>query len=222
MRQEHLAVGAFALLSRELAEQGCSPGVLSMATRAADDEVRHAEICRRFAEATLGPSEVPRRFRGLPDVPMHDRATASDRALLHVVEMCCLSETLTGVFFTEMLTRTTDPVAREVVESLLEDKIDHGRLGWAYLAERVAERSASALSTGLPAMIDRTFRGVLEAARRSPADDAHLEAHAYLGLRASADIYRRALRDVILPGFESLALDMTAARALMDERGWLC
>jgi hypothetical protein len=208
MKQEHLAVGAFSLLARELAEVGCSAGVLSMATAAAEDEVRHADVCRRFAVATLGEAAVPERVRGLPKVPMHEGASAADRALFHVVEMCCLSETLTGVYFTEMLARTTDPVARQVVESLLEDEIGHGRLGWAYLAERVAEGTAGALEGALPAMMDRTFRGVFDAAARRAGeeDDVALEAHAHLGLQASAEVYRKAQRDVILPGFEALGV----------------
>jgi len=225
MRQEHLAVGAFALLARELAEQGCDPVVLSLVTRAACDEVRHAEICRRFAVRLLGDGAVPARFKGLPKVPAHAGASAADRALLHVVEMCCLSETLTGVYFTEMLARTTDPVAREAIESLLEDEIDHGRVGWAYLAERARERSAGALASALPAMLDRTFRAVLGAplGRRGARgdDDAALEACAHLGPRAAADVYARALRDVILPGFEQLGVDLAPSRALLRERRWI-
>ncbi|HEY8039697.1 MAG TPA: hypothetical protein VIF15_07880 [Polyangiaceae bacterium] len=222
-RQEHLAVGAFALLARELAEQGCDALVLSLVTRAACDEVRHAEICRRFAVAMLGADDVPARFRGLPGVPMHASAPPPLRVLLHVVEMCCLSETLTGVYFTEMLARTSDPVARAAVESLLEDEIDHGRVGWAYLAERARERQVEGLAEALPAMLDRTFRAVLaprRAATATASDDAALEACAYLGPRASADVYRRALRDVIVPGFETLGIDLAPARARLRERGW--
>ena len=44
---------------------------------------------------------------------------------------------------TEHFARTTDRVAREAIESLLEDEIDHGRVGWAYLAERVRGRSTA-------------------------------------------------------------------------------
>jgi hypothetical protein len=214
MRQEHLAVGAFALLARELAEEGCSSVVLSLVTRAASDEVRHADICRQFAVALLGESEVPARLRGLPRVPMHEGATRPERALYHVVEMCCLSETLTGVFFTEMIARTTDPVAREAVESLLEDEIDHGRVGWAYLAERARERRLGGLAKQLPAMLDRTFSPVLGAvARKRTDDDARLEKFGWLGARAAADVYARTLVDVILPGFEELGVDLGPARA---------
>jgi hypothetical protein len=236
-RQEHLAVGAFSLLARELAGAGCDPVVLALVTRAACDEVRHAAICRRFAVALLGPDAVPGGFRGLPKVPMHPGASAEDRVLFHVVEMCCMSETLTGVYFTEMIARTTDPVAREAVESLLEDEIDHGRVGWAYLAGRARDGALGGLAAALPAMLARTFAPVLDprpvrsgqrarptgdAARvgSSSPDDPRLEACAYLGPRAGADVYRRALRDVILPGFETVGVDLAAARGLVRERAW--
>jgi hypothetical protein len=45
--------------------------------------------------------------------------------------MCCLSETITGVYFTEMVGRATQPTARAALESSLEDEIDHGRIGCA-------------------------------------------------------------------------------------------
>ncbi|MDP9001195.1 MAG: hypothetical protein M3O46_13925 [Myxococcota bacterium] len=218
MRQEHLAVGAFALLVRELAEVGCEPVVLALVARASADEVRHTEVCRRFAVALLGSEAVPRRFRGLPRVPRHVTANAPDRALLHVVEMCCLSETLTGVYFTEMLARTTEPVARIAIESLLEDEIDHGRVGWAYLAARSRERTTHALPQALPDMLQRTFDPVFVAASRARAsekDEEKLETHGYLGPHASAGVYARALRDVILPGFERLGVDIKPLRPLV-------
>jgi hypothetical protein len=220
MRQEHLAVGAFALLARELAEEGCDAVVLSLITRAACDEVRHAEICRQFAVALLGAADVPVRYRGLPKVPMHTAANASARVLFHVVEMCCLSETTTGVYFTEMLARATDPVAREAIESLLEDEIDHGRVGWAYLTQRVAARRIAGLADALPAMLERTLRGVLDGASRAHADDATLERCGYLGARAAAEVYGRALRDVILPGFDTIGVDLRPARKMLAERKW--
>jgi hypothetical protein len=222
MKQEHLAVGAFALLARELAGQGCDSVVLSLVTRASCDEVRHAEICRRFAVALLGPEAVPASFRGLPKVPMHPGAAPEDRVLYHVVEMCCMSETLTGVYFTEMLARTTDAVAREAIESLLEDEIDHGRVGWAYLGARVRDGATRGLAEALPAMLTRTFAGVLGAKEAATGeDDPKLETCGYLGPRAGADVYRRALRDVILPGFEGLGVDLGPARKLVRERRWL-
>ena len=214
MRQEHLAVGAFALLTRELAEQGCDAAVLGLVARASADEVRHAEICRRVAVSMLGEDAVPRAWRGLPKVPPHVESDARTRVLLHVVEMCCLSETLTGVFFTEMHARASHPVARAVVESLLEDEIDHGRVGWAYLAARTRDGTLGGLAEALPSMLDRTFGRALHNVGQVTDDDA-MEAFGYVRDGACGAIFRRALRDVVVPGFEKLGVDLSPARATM-------
>ena len=57
-RQEHLAVGAFALLAAELAADGCEPVVLALAARAASDEVRHAEQAQQRGGIEL-PFPIP-------------------------------------------------------------------------------------------------------------------------------------------------------------------
>ena len=215
MRQEHLAVGAFALMTRELAEVGCEAAVLGLVARASADEVRHAEVCRRMAVIMLGEDRVPHAWRGLPKVPPHVGADARTRALLHMVEMCCLSETLTGVFFTEMHARATNPAARAVVESLLEDEIDHGRVGWAYLAARSQQATLGGLAAALPSMLDRTFGTAIRNLGRVTDDDA-MEAFGYVRDGACKEIFRRALRDVVIPGFEMLGVDLSASRPTIE------
>jgi hypothetical protein len=222
MKQEHLAVGAFAMLVTELAAEGCDPLVLSLLTRASCDEVRHAEICRRMAVGILGQSEVPQRVRGVPSIPKHPGASPETRTLLHIVEMCCLGETCTGVYLTEMLGRLDAGTPRMVVESLLEDEIDHGRVGWAFLATRARDKRLAGLSSALPSMLDRTVGWVIDAARSSPeSDKPELEALGYLGSSAGGSIFQRSLRDVILPGFETCGVDLGPTRAHIAERGWL-
>jgi hypothetical protein len=216
MRQEHLAVGAFAQMTQELAAVGCDAAVLEHIAQASADEVRHAEICRRVATAMLGEEAVPRAWRGLPRIPTHLRVDAPTRALLHVVEMCCLSETLTGVFFTEMHARATHPAIRAVIESLLEDEIDHGRVGWAYLATRAQAKTLDGLGPALPAMLDRTFGRVLRA-RGQVHDDDTMEAFGYVREGACAAIFRRALRDVVIPGFELLPIDLSPSSKVLEE-----
>jgi hypothetical protein len=216
MRQEHLAVGAFARLTQELAAVGCDGAVLELVARASSDEVRHAEICGRMATALLGEGQVPKGWRGLPKLPVEPGADASTQALLHVVEMCCLSETLTGVFFTEMHARATLPDARGVIEALLQDEIDHGRVGWAYLAVRNAASSLDGLTRALPDMLDRTFGRVLRGVGRIEDDDA-MEAFGYVRDGACAAIFRRALRDVVVPGFELLGIDLSPSHEVLEK-----
>jgi hypothetical protein len=213
MRQEHLAVGAFALLTSELAEDGCEPTVLEMMARAASDEVRHAQICRRVATIALGEgaADIDPLCRGLPRVPRYAGAPRTMRVLYHVVEMCCLNETFTGVYLSEMLHRATNPAGRAVVESLLEDEIGHGRAGWAYLATRKGDPALAALEQELPALVRRSMTAVSRAASaHAEADDGELEAFGWLGGAAATAIYERTLADVIVPGFESLGISARA------------
>jgi hypothetical protein len=216
-RQEHLAVGAFSMLALELLEVGAESVVLALLTRAAADEVRHADTCRRLAER-FGGQPTP-AFRGVPSIPKHARPSR-EIALLHVVEMCCLGETFTGVYLTEMLERTRDATARAAVESLLEDEIDHGRVGWAYLSSICRDGWAQPIvAEALPQLLERTALDVLDAAARRPdVDDADLEAHAFLGRSASARVYREALFEVVLPGFAALDIDLTATEAYLAAR----
>jgi hypothetical protein len=220
MEQEHLAVGAFSQLALELAAIGCDSVVLSLVTRAASDEVRHADLCRRLAEIHLGET-LPARLSGVPRMPDTGDRGAEDTALLHVVEMCCLSETFTSVYFTEMLERATHPLAHAVVQSLLKDEIDHGRVGWAYLAAVRGRGGAERLAEDLPALLAATIKPVIDEARAAPeAEDAEIEAHGYLVRDRGAALYVRTLRDVVLPGFEALGVQTEPARAFARAQGW--
>jgi len=222
--QEHLAVGAFAILAYELAEVGCDAVVLSLITRAASDEVRHAEVCRKLAMPMLPTGAVPERVRGVPSIPKHEARAARDRTLLHVVEMCALNETFTGVYLTEMFDRATNPTARAAIESLLEDEIDHGRVGWAYLSSCVREGwGAEVVRDALPQILERAVGPVVRVRagdRCTQRDDAALEAYGWLSPQAGAALYRRALHDVIFPGFDALLVDVRTARALASDQGW--
>jgi hypothetical protein len=209
MKSEHLAVGAFSLIACELAEAGCEPVVLAMITRAASDEVRHTDVCKRLAIGLLGRDAVPERLRGVPSVPKHEGVSVRDRALLHVVEMCCFNETFTGVYLTAMLERTTDETARAAIESLLEDEIDHGRVGWAHLGACVrAGFGAAVVEPALPAIVARTVDPVLACANRGHAADPLLEAHGWLSSADAAAIYRDAFAEVVLPGLSAAGIDV--------------
>ena len=213
-KQEHLAVGAFSMLARELSDAGCEPIVLSLVTRAANDEVRHTEICARMGFALRGAPFMPARFRGTPVTPAAD-------VLLHVIEHCCLSETFTTVAFTEMLARTTHPTAHAVVQSLLADEVDHGRVGWAYLAERAKPGRLDGVVAALPDIFVRAVAPGMKPAEINPSEDdpAH-ERWGYLAPRTIASIYRRTLHDVIVPGFAEFGIDASAAMRVLAAKSW--
>ena len=64
-------------------------------------------------------------------------------------------------------------------------------------------------------MLDRTFGRVLRALGQLQDDDA-MEAFGYVREGAFAAIFRRALRDVVVPGFELLRVDLSPSRKVLD------
>jgi hypothetical protein len=223
-RQEHLAVGAFALLTYEVAEHGGAGEVLEILARAPSDEHRHARICARFAGMFRDEHEpeAPSTWKGVPNVPKHRTTNGRDRTLLHVVEMCCLHETFTGIGLTELRERTTSPVARAMIESLLEDEIDHGRVGWAHAATACADGwGRRVIADALPGILSRVLGPIVAAEGHGPRRDAQLDAHGYVDGEDAARVYRTGLRDVVLPGFEHLGIDVSRAKAHAMAEGFL-
>ncbi len=216
--QEHHAVSAFCRLAADAARFGCEPATLALLTRAATDEVHHADVCRRLVEKHTG-RELATTLTGGPAL---EPVTSAEDVLFSIVETCCISETMTGAYFTEMLETATHPLARAVVLSLLEDEIDHGRVGWAYLAAARRDGRAGGLAAALPRLLDRTIAAVFDDAREAPEpDDPQLDQHGYIGLTRGARIYKEALERIVLPGFEALDIDTRAAREHMDAKRWL-
>jgi hypothetical protein len=136
--------------------------------------------------------------------------------LLHVVEICCLSETITGVYFTEMHAHATRQSARAVVENLLEDEIDHGRVGWAYLATRARQGRLAGLSSSLPAMLERTAVRAIKQADSSPEGEREMEGCGWLGRSSALAAIRRAVNEVIVPGCETLGVDLGPSMAVLS------
>jgi hypothetical protein len=216
--QEHLAVGSFCQLARDAAHHGCEPATLALLTRAATDEVHHADVCRRLVEKHTGKTLPTTLAGGGATTP----TPTAEALLLQIVETCCISETMTGAYFTEMLEVATHPLARAVVLSLLEDEIDHGRVGWAYLAAARRDGRAGHVAEALPRLLDRTVAEVFDDAARLPEDDDPvIDQHGYLGRTRGARVYRHAIKTIVLPGLEALDIDTRCARAHAARRGWI-
>jgi hypothetical protein len=219
MQQEYLAVGAFSLLATELAAVGCDDVVLSLVTRAACDEVAHADVCRRLADSFLDGKVVDRQA-GLPNIPPHDDARPATRALLHVTEMCCIGETLTVCFFTDAIARTKVAAMREALLGLLEDEVDHARLGWAHLAS-IGRAERAEVAAAIPRMLERMVGWLPSAARNPGHGSERLEEYGYPMPSTIVEVYRRSLRDVVLGGFETIGVDLGPAHRYVRRSGML-
>jgi hypothetical protein len=206
------AGAAFAVVERELGELGADETVLELARRAVEDEPRHAELCRRLAEAYAGapvPAPAP------PDevaMPVHEGADAALTRHLHVVTMCCINETIACGFVEACLADASGPLVLAIHREHLSDEIHHARIGWAHLASpRLAPAVRDAIARWLPRLLEANLRHWEERIATLPADG--VPGHALPPVASLIAAARRSVETVVLPGFDHVGIDTTAARA---------
>jgi hypothetical protein len=210
---ERRVADAFVIVREALKSLDADPVLIELADRAVDDEMRHTELSRlvasRYAQREIPPAPL------LPlSVPRHERAGDRLRHVLHVVGQCCLNETIASSFLETTLAEARTPLATSALRELLSDEVDHGRLGWALLGS-LDDTTRREVEPWLPSMAIANLRMWRTAPRPYP-EGATLAAH---GLPSEALVEAallRAFRDLILPGFEHLAMDTTKLRAWLD------
>jgi len=197
---------SFAVVHEALMGLDADAPLVALAARAVDDEHRHAALClemarRLQADALDPPPPLPLQH------PQHPAALdEAERQTLFVIGQCALNETFANAYLTTAYRDTTSPLARAAIQELLRDEIDHSRLGWAFLS-RLPEARRARISDWLVPLTITNLREWHESAT------THTHAYAAHGV-PSADAVREALaevvREVLLPGFEHVGLDVRA------------
>jgi hypothetical protein len=212
----------FSVVSRGLFETGADPAVIRIAARAVSDEVRHADLCRLCAERYLG-RPVPWPSAGRAQMPELRGAPRELRPTLHTVAMGCVNETIASAWLEESLRPATSPLARAALRELIADDIHHARLGWAHLASPFVSKAVRReLGAWLPGLIQAVV-----ATWVSDAKDRVVEgvpSHGVPSLETTRAVVWSTLRDVVLPGFDSLGVSTArarewCARELEDQQG---
>ena len=193
----------FRVVAAGLRALAAEPELVTLAARAVDDELRHADLCWRMACRYAGrvmPEPPPRPL----DLPRYDGADEALRHTLHVVGQCCLNETTASAFLERCLKLATDEPVRAPLRALLADEVDHARLGWAHLASpRLSAQTRAAVAGWLPRMV-ATNRRMWHKPELpvAPVYAAH-------GLPSTAEVdaaVEAALADLIVPGLRHVGI----------------
>lgn len=203
---EFRVAASFEVVHASLVGLDADAALVALAARAVDDEHRHAALCldmagRLAGRAVEAPPTLPTQY------PHHREALDEDeRRALFVIGQCALNETFANAYLTTAYQDTTSPLARAAIQELLRDEIDHSRLGWAFLSQLPPARRAR-ISDWLVPLTITNLRQWHESAT------THTHAYAANGV-PSAEAVREALaetvREVLLPGFEHVGLDVRA------------
>jgi hypothetical protein len=211
---EYQAVEIFSRLAGALALNGAPMDIVAAATRAATDEIRHADYAFRMAGLFGGTDDVVidvDRARALNKWGTHLGFEALDAMML---EIPAIGEALACALISASRSRASDPVARSLYTSILGDEVHHTRLGWYYLEWRApqwstAERQRVADRAGeLVADVEKRFwwgRDAPAGSRKAARALGVLESE---GQRA---VIRSIMEDEIVPALDNLGLGATHA-----------
>lgn len=201
---ERRVADSFTVVASALARRSRDESLVRLAERAVDDEHRHAELSRIVASRFAG-RDLPSPPHLALVVPEHRGASAELRDTLHVVGQCVLNETTATAFLETCLRFATGDLARRALRELLSDEIDHGRVGWAYLATTSTETRREVGRWLLP----MAYLNLRLWREESPVDPEHPPALSAHGAPPGEVIHAAlvdALGTLILPGLRALAV----------------
>lgn len=129
-----------ALLLRFVKEHR-EPDLAMFWTIRTQEEVRHADVCRRMADHLGGylPEPVSKDLQG--SVATHGVRGMSfdaDTSLEAIIAaLICCAEVIAYDVFRALIRITTDPVAKQVLQLIFRDEVRHCDFGWQYMDYRV-------------------------------------------------------------------------------------
>jgi len=212
---ERRVADSFEVVARALARRSRDESLVRIARRAVDDEFRHAELSRQVASRFAG-RELPSPALLALAVPEHRGASPELRDTLHVVGQCVLNETTATAFLETCSAHATGKLARAALRELLSDEIDHGRVGWAYLATTSVETRREVGRWLLP----MAYLNLRLWKEESPADPDHHPALSAHGAPPGETIHEAlvdAMKTLILPGLRELQVPVAAVERWVAE-----
>lgn len=211
---ERRVADSFEVIHGALVRRNASADLVGLAKRAIDDEYRHTELSRAVASRFAGKElEAPARLALEP--PAHRGASPELRDTLFVVGQCVLNETTASAFLETCLGHAEGPLAKAAVRELLSDEIEHGRMGWTYLAS-LDERARAEIA---PWLLPMAYLNLRLWKQESPIDPKHADVLAAHGAPRSEVLHEAlvdALRTLIVPGLRELAIDTSAVERWLD------
>jgi hypothetical protein len=159
---EYEAVDIFARIAGGLAMCGAPIDLVAAATRAATDEIRHADYAFRMAALCSGAKDISIDVRSRRAEQRWGAKLDFETLDYMIVEIAAVGEALACALINASRAGATDPVARALYTSLLGDEVHHTRLGWYYLAWRAPQWSQAERQR----IADRAGNVVIDVERR--------------------------------------------------------
>jgi hypothetical protein len=173
--QEYATAAQHALTVNLLVQARVPLDLSAMASRFSLDELVHAELCARMANALGGGT--PLTYTDEEVFPHPAQIDSKDLFAViteRVLHDCCIAETLAGVLLRAAARTATDTLVRGVLWVLARDEALHARFGWIYLewaGERFDESMRTRLGQHAESHFD-SFRAAWKRMKAKPEESA--------------------------------------------------
>lgn len=213
-RVEQDAARRFRRLSGVISGFDAGSPVPDLLRQAAEDEVRHAALCKDLAERYGHPA-----FDAAPQHPIAPSSLDPRAAALYeMVAACCITETESMATLATLLAEDAEAPVASVLREIARDEVAHGQMGWAHLAREGEHTGVAFLSSFIPFMLAGAAAEGLFSAADAEAESPELLRHGVLPHSTKKRIFVGTLEGVILPGLERFGIDTRPARAWLQER----
>ena len=201
---------AFTVVTQALIELRADSRIVDLSACAIAEEIRHSEIYLELA-SSYARSEVARPAVAPIEIPAHPGVDSDLRRVLHVVGMCSINETMACAFLELCLGSARASGPRIALREILADEIRHARIGWAYLASPgVRAGTHREVERWLIPMICAQLSGWWQQIETLPA--GAVATHGCPSAAAIEETALGSLRELVLPGFAAVGIDVTEAR----------
>jgi len=129
-----------ALLLRYIKERR-EPDLSLFWTIRTQEEVRHADVCRRMADRLGGylSEPVTKDLEGaVATHGVRGMSFDADTPLEALIaSLICCAEVIAYDVFRALIKDATDPVAKQILQMIFRDEVRHCEFGWAYIEHRL-------------------------------------------------------------------------------------
>ena len=107
---------------------------------------------------------------------------------------------------------------RETIREILKDEIDHGRMGWAYLAHCAKDSDLGFVARHLPLLLDAAIEDELFDTPDPDDPDAATMMLGTLPRVERARLFQAAISELVLPGLEHFGVDVAWGQQWLKKR----
>jgi hypothetical protein len=203
--------------AERLAGAGFAKELSELAAKAAADEQRHAGHCEELALMYGHPPVRGTEPKAPAPIAPH-ALTGLQKLLYEVTAACCVAETESTGTLVTLVDLAQPPLIKRICHELARDEVTHARLGWATLEAARATTDLAFLAPYIPAMWRNPMTEAMFGPAQPEREDAALAAYGVLPLSMQREVFIQTLRDVILPGFTRMGIDVSAGQRWLDAR----